>query len=186
MFSWKAFIMNTKDYILVAVLTALLCVIAPISIPLSGGVPISLASFMIMLIGVLLKDVKATLVVILYILLAIFGLPVLAGYLSGVDRVFGITGGFILGYIPLAFICGLFSRLSMNYDNKKRTIYLILGMVLGTIVLYVVGVLWFINFTKLDLAYALGVCVLPFILGDIIKIVLVLIISPRLLSSIKE
>lgn len=178
--------MNTKDYVLIAVLTALLCVVAPLSIPLSGGVPISLASFMIMLIGVLLKNVKATIVVILYILLAIFGLPVLAGYLSGVDRVFGITGGFIWGYIPLTFVCGLFSRLSINFDNKKRTVYLALGMLLGTIILYTIGLIWFINFTKLDLVYALSVCVLPFILGDIIKIILVLIISPRLVKAIKD
>lgn len=178
--------MNTKDYVLIAVLTALLCVIAPLSIPLSGGVPISLASFMIMLIGVLLKNVKATIVVILYILLAIFGLPVLAGYLSGVDRVFGITGGFIWGYIPLAFVCGLFSRLSINFDNKKRTVYLALGMLLGTIILYTIGLIWFISFTKLDLVYALSACVLPFILGDIIKIILVLIISPRLVKAIKD
>ena len=177
--------MNTKDYVLIAVFTALLCVIAPLSVPLSGGVPISLATFMIMLIGILLKDVKATLVVVLYILLAIFGLPVLAGYVSGVERVFGITGGFILGYLPLAYICGLFSRISKDFDNKKRTIYLIGGMLLGTIVLYIVGVIWFINFTKLDLVYALSACVLPFILGDIIKIILVLIISKRLLKFIK-
>lgn len=174
--------MNTKDYVLIAVFTALLCVIAPLSVPLSGGVPISLATFMIMLIGILLKDVKATLVVALYILLAIFGLPVLAGYVSGIERVFGITGGFILGYLPLAYICGLFSRISMDFDNKKRILYLIGGMLLGTIVLYAVGVIWFINFTKLDLVYALGACVLPFILGDIIKIILVLIISRRLLK----
>ena len=107
--------MKTKDMILMAVFTAILCVMAPLSLPLSGGVPISLGTLLVMLIAFELKQYRATLVILLYIFLAMMGLPVLSGYVGGIDRVLGMTGGYIIGYLPLAFIVGFVSKISIKY-----------------------------------------------------------------------
>lgn len=177
--------MKTKDLTLIGIFVALLSVIAPISIPLSGGIPISLATLMVMLIGVLLQDYKAVLVVLIYILLAIIGVPVLSGYDFGIQKVFGVTGGYILGYLPLAFISGLFSKYSDKYTGLKRYLYLLLGLLLGNIILYVIGTIWFINFTDTTLYASLMACVIPFLPGDILKIVVVLLLEKRIRKLIK-
>lgn len=177
--------MKTKDLTLIGIFVALLSVIAPISIPLSGGIPISLATLMVMLIGVLLQDYKAVLVVSIYILLAIIGVPVLSGYGFGIQKVFGVTGGYILGYLPLAFISGLFSKYSDKYTGTKRYLYLLLGLLLGNIILYTIGTIWFINFTDTRLYAGLMACVIPFLPGDILKIVVVLLLEKRIRKLIK-
>lgn len=172
--------MKTKDLVLIAILTALMGVVAPISIPLAAGVPISLGTFMVMLIAVILKQSNAVVVVGLYIVLAFIGVPVLSGYASGASILFGMTGGYIFGYIPLAFITGLAAGYGQNKDKYIKFIIQFVGMILGTVVLYVMGTWWFMKYTGMNLSASLAVCVLPFIPGDIVKMIVVILIAPRI------
>lgn len=176
--------MKTKDMILVALFTAILCAMAPLSFPLSGGVPISLGTLLVMLIAFELKQYRATLVILLYIFLAMMGLPVLSGYVGGIDRVLGMTGGYIIGYLPLAFIVGFVSKISIKYEIKKRLVYIFISMLIGTLVLYTIGTIWFLIFTKTTLSAALMACVIPFIPGDILKMIIVLVVALRIEKSI--
>ena len=164
---WK---MKTKRLVLISLFTALLAVIAPLSIQI-GQIPISLASFMIMLTSFILGKKDSVIVVFIYILLAIIGLPVLASYKSGISSLFGMTGGYIFGYISLAYFSSYFG----NDTFYKK----ILGMLLGTILLYTIGTIWFIIYTKTELWPSLLICVVPFIPGDIIKIVVVALFEKR-------
>lgn len=169
--------MKTRDLVIIAVFTALLCVLAPLSTPLTGQVPISLATLVVMLMGVVLGANKSGVAVCLYIIIAIIGVPVLAGYKSGIASVFGPTGGFIWGYIPLAYVSG---ALSNKYEGKKDIVYTVLGMVIGTVILYALGTFWYVYFTKTELKAAILACVTPFIPGDIVKMIIVLLLGPRL------
>lgn len=171
--------MKTKDLVLIALTTSLMAVLSPISIPLVGGVPISLSTFMVMLVAVLLKQSNSVVVVSLYIVLAFIGVPVLSGYASGASVLFGMTGGYIFGYIPLAFITGLFSNYVQNKDKLQRNIIQFTGMIIGTIILYAMGTFWFMKFTGSNLNYSLAACVLPFIPGDLLKMVMVILIAPK-------
>lgn len=175
--------MKTRDLVIIAVFTALMCVLAPLSIPLSGQVPISLATLVVMLMGVVLGAKKSSIVICLYIIIALIGVPVLAGYKSGAASVFGPTGGFILGYIPLAYITG---ALSNKYEGKKDILYTILGMVIGTVVLYALGTAWYVYFTKADVLAAVLACAVPFIPGDIVKMIVVIILGPRLRNILNK
>lgn len=171
--------MKTKDITIISICTALMCVLAPISIPLSGGVPISLATFVVMVLALVLKQYKAMCVVGLYLVLGLIGLPVFGGFTSGASILFGMTGGYLFGYILLAYITGLFAS---KFDNKA---YLFLGMVVGTIALYILGTAYFMKYTGMNLASSMAACVIPFIPGDIVKMVVALIISPRINKLMK-
>ncbi len=145
-----------------ALAAALLCVVAPFTIPGPGAVPISLATFCVLLTALLLGWGKATAAVAVYLALGAAGLPVFAGGAGGVGILAGPTGGYLFGYLFLAFFSGLF---------RQRSVWLqILMTLFGTAVLYTFGTAWFMIRLDQGFGFAVTVCVLPFLPGDAIKI----------------
>lgn len=193
-------------------MTAVICVISPfaIAIPVSP-VPISLATFAIYLTVIILGWEDGTISVLVYVLLGFAGAPVFTGFTGGAGKVLGPTGGYIIGYIFLAFIEGAFvdgarkarpyegglrTRSPLRYGNRpykeglrKRSplqngVSLLLGMVLGTIVLYVIGTIWLMRQAGLTLVAALSAGVLPFIVGDIVKMIVALFAGSKIRSAL--
>ena len=154
---------RTRDLTIIGVFAAVLCIISPFTIPV-GPVGITLATFGIYLAGAVLGWKRAGAAVAVYLLLGLIGLPVFSGFAGGFERLAGPTGGYLVGYIPLAVITGLFA----DKINKKWA--LPLGMLIGTAVLYAFGTAWFCIMSGSSPASALAACVLPFIPGDILKI----------------
>lgn len=171
--------MQVKDMTKTALLAAVICVLSPLAIPLAGQVPISLATLAVMLAGVVLKEKYGTLAVLIYIILGMIGVPVFANYSAGASIVFGMTGGYIIGYLPLAYITGLAAKKAAQAEHYSIPT-LALGALLGTFVLYVLGTVWFMVFTKMGLGASLAACVLPFLAGDTLKIAAVCLLAPRL------
>lgn len=168
-----------KCIVIIALMTAILCVISPFSIVLPVSVvPVSLATFGIYLI-VYVMGLKIGLAsVILYVLLGFVGLPVFTGFSGGVVKVLGPTGGYIIGYIFLALIEGIF------VDRFSEMWIKVLGMVLGTIVLYLFGTLWLSYQSNMTFLEAICVGVLPFILGDVFKIIIAVLLGGKISNSI--
>lgn len=164
--------MKNKKMVYCALMAAVLCVISPLSIPV-GAVPISLATLGVMLAGALLGAQLGTLSVLIYLVLGWVGLPVFAGYSSGFTCLFGPTGGYMIGYLFLAFLTGFLY-------TKKTLPYLVGSILVGELVLYLLGTIWFMFVAQTSLVSALMICVLPFIPGDIAKIVLVCLLLPQL------
>lgn len=164
--------MKNKKMVYCALMAAVLCVISPLSIPV-GAVPISLATLGVMLAGALLGAQLGTLSVLIYLVLGWVGLPVFAGYSSGFTCLFGPTGGYMIGYLFLAFLTGFLYK-------KKTLSYLVGSILVGELVLYLLGTIWFMFVAQTSLVSALTICVLPFIPGDIAKIVLVCLLLPQL------
>lgn len=156
--------MKAQKAALTGILAAIICLLAPLSFP-SGAVPISLATFAVYIISCTVSTKLCVPAVIIYILLGTVGLPVFSAFQGGFHIITGVTGGYILGYIPCALIIGL---LTDKFENKKW-VYPI-SMISGTAVCYLFGILWYMLQTGTSFAAALAVCVLPFIIGDIIKI----------------
>lgn len=152
--------------VLISVMAALICVLAPVAIPV-GTIPITLATFVIYITAALLGPKKGTFAILLYIVIGIIGVPVFSAYRSGFGVVLGATGGYIIGYVPLAFISGL-----LVYYNKKRFILYPLGMIMGTIALYTVGTIWYMVLMDSGLVESLLACVVPFLLFDLVKIII--------------
>ncbi len=154
-----------KSLCVTAIFTAVICVIAPFSITVGSLVPLSLATFAIYLTASMLDFKNAVSAVLVYILLGAVGLPVFSSFSGGLQKLAGVTGGYIIGYIPLVILIALLLKF-------KRKVWMYpLSMVLGTAVLYAFGTAWFIVQTKTTLASALASCVVPFLIGDAVKII---------------
>lgn len=168
-------IRSTKTYSLTvtALMAAVICVVAPLSIPI-GPVPISLTNFAIYIALYVLDWKKGTLSCLIYLLLGLVGLPVFSGFTGGFEKLAGPTGGYIIGFIPMAVIAGI-----VIDRYQKRWIH-ILGMIVGTAVCYAFGTVWFCLQSGTAPGAALSICVLPFIPGDLIKMLISVSFAPKL------
>ena len=167
---------NTKQLALIGLMAAVICILGPISlaIPISP-VPISLGSMAIYFVISVLGMKRGTLSVIIYVLLGLAGLPVFSGFSGGAGKLFGPTGGYIIGYLFMAVICGFFID---KYSNKIVVSFL--GMLLGTCVCYLFGTLWLSYQASLTFSAALAAAVLPFIPGDLVKLIFAMAIGLQL------
>ncbi len=172
--------MKTRDMVFTAVFAAVLCAVSPFIIPV-GPVPLSLATFAIYLAASVLNWKYGALAVLLYIAIGLAGLPVFSGFTGGIQKLVGPTGGFIAGYIPMALVIGLI----VTKYARKKWLYPA-SMALGTIVLYVFGLAWFMYSTGSTLAASLMACVVPFLPGDAVKIILASIVAPKLRTAVEK
>lgn len=171
---------NARSMAFMAIFAALICIAAPFAVPLPGGlVPISLGTFAIYLTGALLGGKRGAVSVAVYIMLGAVGLPVFTGFMGGFAKLLGPTGGYIVGYIPLVLLTGIFADISA----KKRWLMPV-GMVLGTAVMYAFATAWNMTTMGSELIPALESCVLPFLIGDSIKIALTTAVAVPLKSRL--
>lgn len=157
--------LSVRDMCLIGVFTAIISVLAQISIPMPYGVPMTLQTFAIPLAGIVLGARKGTFSTLVYVLLGAFGAPVFAGFSGGLGIVLGPTGGFILSFPLMALAAGI----GMERHSKAG---LACGLVAGAALNYICGMLMFSVVTSRDLTTAFVACVLPFIPTAIIKAVL--------------
>ena len=169
-------VFQTKEMAVTAAMTAVLCILGPwaFQIPISP-VPISLCSMGIYFVLYLLGLKLGTISVLLYVLLGVAGLPVFTNFSGGLGKLLGPTGGYIIGYIFLAVICGFFLQ-----KFPGNLLLHILGFILGTLVLYLFGTLWLQFQAHLTFPQALMAGVIPYIPGDIVKLILALTIATPL------
>lgn len=169
---------NTHQLTLIGVMTAVICILGPLSLPI-GVVPISLTNLAIYFSVYALGCKKGTLSYIVYLFIGLIGLPVFSGFSGGFVKLFGPTGGYLIGFIFMAFISGLFIE---KFSNKIYMCFL--GMMLGTIVTYIFGTAWLAYEAGMTFNSALGAGVIPFIPGDIIKMIIASLIGPKLKNQL--
>lgn len=164
----------------IALMSAVLCVLAPFAIPVPvSPVPFSLATFVVYLTAVMLGPKKGTLSVLVYLLLGMAGLPVFSGFSGGIGKLLGPTGGYAIGYVPCALVTGFLAEKGSRFwegseTRKKKAVWNIAAMTAGTVVCYLFGTVWFLAVMDgtYSLTQALMVCVVPYLVFDIVKIVL--------------
>jgi biotin transport system substrate-specific component len=171
---------NLRMTVYAALMAALMAAGAYIAIPV-GPVPIVLQNLFIMLAGLLLGPRWGTVSVGVYLLAGAFGLPVFSGGSGGLARFAGPTGGYLLGFLPAVYLIGLISR-----RKRRRALWDVLAMVLGTALIYAMGVSWLIVWTHMGLQKALAAGVLPFLVGDALKIAAAVPIARALRPVIRE
>ncbi len=169
-----------KDMVLIAVMTAVICVLGPLSLPI-GPVPISLTNFAALLTLYVLGMKRGTISLLLYILLGLVGLPVFSGFTGGPAKLFGPTGGYIIGFIPMALIAG-----AVIERNRKSYVRNVLAMVLATLVLYALGTAYLAYSAHMTFGAALAVGVIPFALLDFVKIVICALVGPILFGALQR
>ena len=163
-----------------AIFTALSAVLSQIIIPINL-VPINLVHISILTAAGLLGMKYGTISQAAFVLLGVVGAPVFSNFSGGLSKLFGPTGGFILGYIACAFVAGF---LVEKYGKSLRSIFL--TMLPGWIMTYLLGVVWYMYVVQVNAAAALSACVLPFLPGDIAKTVLSAILVYRLRPVLRD
>lgn len=160
-------------------LFAALISVSALSIPAPGGIPFTLQTFMIMLAGIILGPKKGVLAVLVYIILGTVGLPVFSGFRGGFGVISGPTGGFIISFAVIAFLAGIGAQ-----GNKiiKPMIFITAGVLLN----YLCGMLWYDFVTGNGFAAAFTVCVLPFIPGDAVKVVLAVFAGRQIKAALSK
>ena len=159
--------MNVKNMMYSALFAALTAVASQISIPLPfTPIPINLATLVVVAAGGLLGAKWGSVSQCIYLLLGLTGVPVFAKFQGGLGTLLGPTGGYLVGYLVCAWICG------MILEKKQERIGWIMGaMTMGIASCYLLGTIWFMVLTKNSFTYSLMQCVVPFLAGDAVKII---------------
>jgi len=162
----------------IALMAAVICVVGPFTLPI-GPVPITLAPLAILLSVYILGTKKGTIALLIYLLIGAVGVPVFSGFTGGIGKLAGPTGGYLVGYIIFALIAGWF--IHRFYD---KVVIQFLGMVLALAVLYAFGTAWIAYSAGMTFGAALAVGVLPFIVFDLIKIVITIVLGRAVRSRL--
>ena len=169
-----------RGMIYAAMFGALTAIGAYIIIPLPP-VPITLQTLFFNLAAALLGGYWGALSQVVYLLLGLIGLPVFAGGKSGIGVLLGPTGGYLIGFVVAAYIVGLL----IAFKRHPGFFWTFGAMVVGMVLVYVCGVLQLSLVARLSLAKAVAVGVVPFLAGDILKIVLAALIYDKIRGRIK-
>ena len=175
---------KTYDMVCIAIFAVLMAVCSWIAVPTT--VPFTMQTFGLFLTIGVLGGKRGTLAILIFILLGAVGIPVFSGFTGGLGILFGTTGGYIIGFI--------FSGLVMWAMEKligRKTWALALAMVLAMIVYFTFGTAWFMavygrTVGPIGLSAVLGWCVLPFVIPDILKMMLALMLCGRLSRMIEK
>lgn len=165
---------------MIGIITALTCVLAPLSVPI-GPVPISLSNFTLFLSVYVLGTKRSVIGCSVYLLLGLFGLPVFTGYGSGIGKVLGPTGGYMIGFFPLIIISGFFVK---KYTDKWYIS--LIGMFIGSLICNTIGTIWLAFQANMSFAAAFLAGVIPFIPGDLIKMGIAIYIGGQLRNQLQR
>lgn len=157
---------KTQKIVTCAMLTAVISLLSLIAIPMPSMIPLSLQCFAIALCGYFAGSIMGSISVTVYILIGMVGVPVFAGMRGGFAVLFGATGGFIIGFIPLCLLCGGFG-LSQKGGKYRHITAIALGIT-GLLLCHICGMIQFMVVMGTDLMTAFLTASLPYIIKDII------------------
>lgn len=165
---------KTKDMTFIGLMSAVICIIAPFSIPLPiTAVPISFTNLALYITIYVIGWKKTTISYSIYLLLGFIGLPVFSKFQSGIGILGGPTGGYLIGFFFVTILTGMI----IEKSGSKRMIH-ILGILVGLFFTYLLGTFWFSYVTGNSFYQGFTLAVFPFLIGDAIKIVIAVIIGP--------
>jgi biotin transport system substrate-specific component len=146
-----------------------------VAIPIPGNpVPFTLQNFGILVVGGALGMRRGGLAALLYVALGVIGLPFFAEGRGGVSVILGATGGYLVGFVAAAAVVGRLAELGWD----RRIGGAIGATALGTAVIYAIGVPWLAVVTDLTASEAIATGLLPFLAGDVVKLLLAAAVFP--------
>lgn len=162
----------------IGMFVAIIAILSQIAIPMPFGVPITLQTFALALCGYILGYKYGTLATIVYVLLGSIGIPVFANLSGGISVLFGMTGGFIWGFIVMALLSGL----HIKFDSK--VIGIMLGLV-GLAICHILGVIQFSMVTATGVLKAFTLVSVPYLIKDVVSVVLAYYIAAIVRDRLK-
>ncbi|WP_051540146.1 biotin transporter BioY [Ruminococcus sp. FC2018] len=162
-------VFTTRNLVFMGLFAAVTAVLSQISLPLPTNVPLTLQTFAVALAGYFLGWLKGGISILVYVLVGAVGAPVFAGFKGGFGVITGPTGGFIIGFVIMAVLCGLGS----NFFNKKNAISVIAGIlfgIAGLAVCHAFGCVHFAITSGQSLWNAFLVVSVPYLVKDVISV----------------
>lgn len=174
---------STTAMLQIGLMAALMALCALISIPTT--IPFTLQTFAIFFALRLLGGQRGTAAICVYLLLGLVGVPVFPSFTAGLGVLFGPTGGYLLGFAVGGLTVWLLEKLPL-----KGCFSVFTAMLVFLLACYIPGTAWFMfisaqEASPISLSTALSLCVLPFILPDILKLLLAETIAQRLKKIVK-
>ncbi len=170
---------NTRYMTLVSLFAALTAVGAFVTIPI-GVVPISLQNLFTLLSGMVLGKRSGASSQLMYLFLGAVGLPVFSGFRGGLGVLWGPTGGFLIGFVISSYIVGMLVEKLIKVSLYS---YFAIGL-LGILIIYIVGVTQLTIITDIGIKEAIIVGVIPFLLGDCLKVMAASFLAIRINSVV--
>ncbi len=170
-----------------AMSAALITVCSWISIPALGPfVPFTLQTFAVFVIAGLFDLKTGVISIMVYLFMGAVGVPVFSGFKSGLTAIMGPTGGYLVGFLFMIVTICLFKKI-----KSESIVYLIIGMSIGLVLCYIFGTIWFYcvfahNGDSKSFISILSICVIPFIIPDILKMTAAVILVSRVYSPLKR
>ncbi len=173
--------LKTKEITLCALFASLTAILSQVIIPI-GPVPVNFAHLATFLAACLLGSRLGALSQLTFVLMGAAGLPVFSGFHGGLTRIAGPTGGYIIAYVVSAYVTGWI----LERFGKRSVKALAVSIFAGWLITYVFGTLWFSYITHTSFSAALGLCVIPFLPGDLLKTCITIVLVRRLYSVIQR
>ncbi len=174
--------MNTRKTLITSLFTGLIIVGAFIRVPLPP-VPITLQTLFVLFTSLVGGIQIGFISFIIYLLLGSIGLPIFSSG-GGMAAIIGPTGGFLFGMLLATLVAGFFSNMGKN--KKNRILYFIIGGILGSIAIYIIGIPWLKITTGMPWLKTIQVGLIPFIIGDSIKLIAAILLSNKFYDRIHE
>ncbi len=160
-------------YIYAGLFAAVLAVLSQLAIPMPGAVPLTLQTFGVALCAYVLGWKLGTLAYLVYFFLGLAGVPIFSNFTGGIGKLFGPTGGFLIGFILLSLGCGLFTHYRRTWKLRKneQALSFLFGC-LGLILCHLLGILHVTLLTKSSFAGSFLLVSAPYLLKDLISVLL--------------
>ena len=173
--------MRIKDMMRIGLCAVILTICSWITIP--GVVPFTLGTLGVFFVTLFLGGKRGSICTLIYLLLGIVGLPVFSGFRGGISVLMSSTGGYVIGYLLIALIMWVLE----GWKSSKGRV---LSMMIGLLACYICGTLWFCFIygpggEVSGILTTVGICVLPFIIPDLLKIWLAIFLNNKINHALK-
>ncbi len=175
-------LLTTRELALIGLMTAVTCILSPIALPIPfSPVPVTFGNLALFLAVYVLGMKNGFISYVIYFLIGIAGLPVFSGFSGGMGKAAGPTSGYLIGFFFMVLIAGYFID---KYHTKKGPS--IAGMVLGSLVCNLIGTVWLSHQLGVSFLAGLGSGVIPYLPGDLVKIIAASLIGPELRKAVNR
>lgn len=173
---------KVKELVLIGLMAAVICILGPLSIPLPfSPVPISMTNLAVYFAVYILGTKRSLISYLVYLLIGFAGIPVFSAFTSGPAKLLGPTGGYLIGFLFIAPIAGYFID---RYPSRMGLCFF--GMALSAVVYYVFGSVWLAWQSGMSLSAAFAAGVIPFLPGDVGKMVLAMLAGPQIRKRLQK
>ena len=175
--------LSVRTICMVAMFTAIISVLSIMQIPTPWGVPFTLQTFAMALSGLVLGKKYGTISTVLYVLLGLIGVPVYAGMSAGPGVLFGVTGGYIFGFVLMTFFCGL----GIGFEGKKNGVFFtMLFSIIGLACCHILGIIQLKVVAQMGWGAAAMAGTVPYLVKDILSVVAAYLVAIAVRKALKS